>query len=171
MRVSVDDVNRGKPIRIKKKSQRVVDFGMKRLDRRQKQTLQNIMDTKAVTVKEKREAAIDAGYSPTYALTAANNLLARKPIVEALDKAQVTDDKIAKVIADGLESKSAQYPERKDPHAIIKFVQEANRIKDNYPPTQFRGQVDTRSVVIHMTMDDVAANEKFKRMRQEGAGA
>lgn len=171
VRVRMDDVNHSKGIRIKKKSRRIVDFGMKRLDHRQKQALQNVMVAGAVDNPTKKKAAEDAGYAPTYALTAANKLLARRPIVEALEKAKVTDDKIAEVIAEGLEAKHPAYPENKDYHAIVKFVQEANRIKDNYPPTRVAGQVDTRSVVIHMSMDDAEAVAKFNRMRDRVAEA
>jgi len=148
--------------RVRPKSRKIVDFGIKKLNPKQKDALAKCFD---MGVKNKRKAAIAAGYSPKYALTAMNRLLARKPIVDALKKHGVTDDKIAGVIAQGLKAKHPFKPKQKDFHAIDKFVKEANRILDNYPPVKIESQ--EKVVHIHLTMDDFSAYESYKKLRAE----
>jgi hypothetical protein len=171
--VKYTDVDRSKVLRFKPKSRKkTFDYGIKRLSKRQQDALANVMNAGAVDRKTKRQAGIDAGYAKTYAIQGVEKALERKSIIEALERHNVTDDKIAQVIAGGLE---AMHPLTKgkqpDWHARDKFVKEANRIKDNYPPTRVKGQLDVRSVQVHLTTEDYRASEKYAKMRGENAEA
>jgi hypothetical protein len=171
--VRVGESNPRRQVRTKpKKRKKTFDYGIKRLNKRQIATLDGILKAKRVDKKAKIKAAKSAGYSPAYALQAANKALERKSIIDALTRHNVTDDKIAEVIAGGL---GAMHPLTKgkqpDWHARDKFVKEANRIKDNYPATKIHQQSDTRAVHIHLTGADIEAGQKFREMRGEDAEA
>lgn len=169
--VRVSDVDRSKTQRFNpKKRKTTYDYGIKRLSQRQRDTLSNIMKAGSVDAATKKAAAEESGYAPAYALKAADTVLHRREIVDLLEKEGVTDNKIAQVIAEGLE---AMHPLTKDPkpdhHARHKFVQEANRIKGNYAPTKI--QEEGRVVHLHLTAEDAAAAEKYRKMRNLGAQA
>lgn len=171
--VKFTDVDRSKVLRFKSKSRKkTFDYGIKRLSKRQQDALANVMNAGAVDRPAKRQAGIAAGYSETYAIQGVEKALERKSIIDALERHLVTDDKIARVIAGGLE---AMHPltEGKQPdwHARDKFVKEANRIKDNYPPTRVKGQFDVRSVEVHLTTEDYKASQKYAKMRGDDAEA
>ena len=169
----VSDVDTSKTQRFRpKKRKSTYDYGIKRLSQRQRDTLANVMKAGAVDVATKRQAAIASGYSPSYALQAANTVLKRREIVELLEKEGVTDGKLAKMIAGGIE---AMHPLTKDPrpdwHARHKFVQEANRLKDNYPATRVKSEVDLRAIHLHLTAEDAVADAKYRKMRGDHAQA
>jgi hypothetical protein len=171
--VRVSDVDHSRPQRFRpKKRKKAYDYGIKRLNQRQRDTLTGIMKAGAVDSVTKRAAAEAAGYAPAYALQAADNVLKRREIVELLEKHGVTQDKIATIIAEGLE---AMHPLTKDPkpdhHARHKFVQEANRIVGNYAPTRIKQETDGRIVHLHLTAEDAVAAEKYRKMRNLDAQA
>jgi len=148
--------------RVRPKVRKIVDFGIRKLNPRQKEALANYLE---MGCKNKKLAATMAGYSPNNAINDMNRILSRKPIVDALKKRGVTDDKIAEVIAQGLQAKHPFKPKKKDFHAIDKFVKEANRLLNNYPPVKIESQ--EKVVHIHLTMDDFAAYESYKKLRAE----
>lgn len=171
--VKYTDVDRSKVLRFKpKERKKTFDYGIKRLSQRQRDALANVMKAGAVDSATKRQAGIDAGYSETYAIQGVEKALERKSIIAALETNNVTDDKLAKVIAGGLEAMHPLTKEvRPDWLARHRFVQEANRIKDNYPPTRVKGQLDVRSVQVHLTTEDYRASEKYAKMRGDDAEA
>lgn len=170
--VRVSDVDRSRTQRFRPKSRKTYDYGIKRLSSRQRETLANVMKAGAVDSATKRQAAIDAGYHPAYALKAADTVLQRREIVELLEKEGVTNKTIATVIAEGLK---AMHPLTKDPkpdhHARHKFVQEVNKINGNYAPTRIKGELEGRVVHLHLTAEDFKAGEKYEQMRSDGVEA
>jgi len=116
-----------------------------------------------------KQAAVAGGYSEKGGTQCLSNTLAKpfvqRAIVKALEEKGVTLDKIAEKVAEGLEAKHPFKPQQKDFHAIHKFVVEAGKMHDVYPATKVRREIDKREVRIHLTTDDAAAFEKFKRMR------
>ena len=88
--------------------------------------------------KTKKQAAIDAKYSPRSAGSIASETL-RKPdvqaaLVKALDNAGVTDERIAEVITDGLKANrviSARVVHSR-PHSIEDGEQEADERTDDF---------------------------------------
>lgn len=160
-------------VRIRPKEQKKLrDLGIKKLNPRQRQALRNYYELNQDPRKKswpvskvKKEAAVAAGYSEGGAIVTMDRLLSRKPIAAELDKAGVTDSKIAQVIAEGLESEHALKPGRKDPHAIIKFVSEANKIKDNYPEKKVKVTKDSRTMVVHFTAGNLQSFQKYRQMR------
>lgn len=160
-------------VRLKPRSRKIRDYGMKRLNLKQRLALQNFYEkvqdprneNRQITTL-KRESAIEAGYSKGEATKAMDRLLGRKTIVEELEKAGVTDAKIAQVIAEGLESEHPLKIGRPDPHAIHKFVQEANKIKDNYPETKIKIDKETKKMVVHFTAGNIEQFKKYQKMRR-----
>jgi hypothetical protein len=157
---------RPKTFRIRVKKHGVANLGLSRLDPRQKAALENIAASKDFSNKGKKEAGISAGYSERCSLPAMNRLLARKPIVNWLEKKGVTDERLAGIIDKGLDATHPLSKENKpDWNARYKFVQEANRVKDNYPAKRI--EIDERAVHIHLTGDDVEAARKYKELMAE----
>lgn len=161
------DVDPTRAVRFRpKKRKKTYDYGIKKLNERQRKTLSGIMEAGKIDAATKRAAAEAAGYAPSHAIERANNVLRRRPIVERLEKHGVTDDKLAGLIAKGLD---ANHPladgDKPDWHARHKFVQEANKLKDNYPATKVKQEMEGRVVHLHLTMDDAAAADKFRKMR------
>lgn len=154
-----------------KKRKKLKDLGIKRLNPKQREALENFYqmqqdpENKSSLTQTKKDAAMTAGYEESGAIKAMDRLLERKPIVQALDKAGVTDDRIAEVINEGLESEHPLKPGRPDPHAIIKFVVEANKIKGNHPATKLKIEKESRSMVVHLTTGNIEQFEKYQRMR------
>lgn len=152
-------------VRIRVKPRKTRDMKMSQLRPQQKQALKNYL---ALGCKPefKKEAAIEAGYSSHNALSTMDRLTQRRPIIKELEKAGISDRKIAETMAEGFD---ARHPlskdDKKDFNAIAKFVTEANRIKGNYPPKQI--QAEERIINIHLTKDDVVALEKYRKLREE----
>ena len=154
-------------VRIRPRPRKVRDMGIRALTPQQRMALKNY-DELGAKPEVKRDAATAAGYSEGYALQAMDNLLQRRPIVAALEEAGGTDQRIAQVIVDGLESEHPLKIGRKDPHAIHKFVTEANKIKGNYAPTKIQQENKSQVMVVHLTTGNVDAFNKFQRMRNQG---
>ncbi len=153
-------------VRLRPIPKKTKDLGMCQLNRQQLQALKNYSNRGAVP-EVKKEAAMDAGYSEGYALKAMDNLLQNRSIVTALENAGGTDERIARVMVEGLESEHPLKPGRKDPHAIHKFIQEHNKVKGNYAPTKIQAEIDSRVMVVHLTAGSIENFNKFKRMRGE----
>lgn len=150
---------------------------------RQREGLKNFIDA-GLDPAKKAECAIQAGYSPNSSDPgqAIDNVLAkpfiRERIKEALEKAGVNYDRIAEVIAEGLEAEHPTAEARttedgayvpKDYNAIARFLKEAIDLHDLRPETKIKKTEERRTVNIHLTTDDATAFAKFKRMRQEAA--
>lgn len=159
-------------LRVKPLPRKIRDFGIKRLNLKQRQALQNFYEkakdpaskTRALTTL-KKESAVEAGYSEGGAIKAMDRLLQRKAIVEELEKAGVTDAKIAQVILEGFTAAHPIQPQQKDYHAIVKFVQEANKLKENYPDTKLKISKESRTMVVHFTAGNIDQFNKYQRMR------
>jgi len=147
-------------IKIKKK---IKDRSMEELPEKHRQALQNYMNQ---GMKNKKKAAVDAGFSENHANRTMNNLLQRKSIVKALKKAGATDKFMAEKLVEGVDAKHPQFHKRKDYHASIKFIQEINKVSDNYPPTKI--QQESKNIHIILTSEDHKQFKKFKEMRGEG---
>ncbi|KKK93028.1 hypothetical protein LCGC14_2697000, partial [marine sediment metagenome] len=88
-------------VRVRPRPRKIRDMGMRALNKQQKQALENYSNLGA-TPEVKKAAAIEAGYSEGYAVKAMDGLLQSRPIVQALEKAGGTDEKIAQVMFEGL---------------------------------------------------------------------
>lgn len=83
--------------------------------------------------KTKKQALLDAGYSEGSARQqqeALGSLRTNTAMQEALRKAGVTEDKLAHVIAGGLDAMKDRQP---DHHARHKFVVTAAELRDDFP--------------------------------------
>jgi len=146
-------------IKIKKK---IKDRTMEELPEKHRQALQNYMKQ---GMKNKKKAVVDAGFSENHASRTMNNLLQRKPIINALKEAGATDEFIAEKLVEGVDAKHPQF-KGKDYHASIKFIQEINKVGDNYPPTKIHQE--SKNIHIILTAEDHKQFKKFKEMRGEG---
>lgn len=145
------------------------EMGIKELPERERTALVELMKKGApFTNEKKQQAAETAGYSIAHGngIKAMDRLLKRKPIVDALVKENITDERIAKVISDGLD---ANHPLSKDDKpdfmARHKYVQEVNKIMDNYPPKRIEQQ--SQNIHVHLTTDNFKQLKKAEEMRQE----
>ena len=148
----------------KKKSNKLSDKGITRLTKKQRKALTIYMEQGFKGQKKALEAAGYSGLNPTRDM---KRLMARKPIIALLEKKGVTDDKLAQVIADGLEANHPMKPDLPDHHARIKFISEANRVLDNYPATKF--QHEERIFNINLSEEDVKALQEFYELRKNDA--
>ena len=153
-------------VRVKPKPRKIKDMGIRQLNQQQRAALKNYKNLGA-TPEVKKDAAVLAGYSEQYAPRVMDKLLQSRSIVAALEKAGGTDERIAQVMIEGLESEHPLKPGRKDPHAIHKFVQEANKVKGNYAPTKIQTEGKQQVMVVHLTAGNIEAFDKFKRMREQ----
>ena len=140
---------------------RMAELGISKLKPQQRLALEN----KFELGMSNRQAAIQAGYEEANASHVLPRLLRRKPIVDELERKGVTDEKIAVVIAEGLDAMHPIRPDQPDHHARAKFVSEANKVKDNYPPKKI--QVEDRSINIHLTKDDYLALRKYQELERK----
>jgi hypothetical protein len=143
-------------LRKKKPRKKISDKAISRLTKKQRKALTIYMEQGFKGQKKALEAAGYSGLNPTRDM---KRLMARKPIIALLEKKGVTDDKLAQVIADGLEANHPMKPDLPDHHARIKFVSEANRIFGNYAPTKI--QSEERIFNINLSEEDVKALLKF----------
>ncbi|MCJ7563857.1 MAG: hypothetical protein MUP52_04625 [Candidatus Aminicenantes bacterium] len=140
----------------KKKSNKISDKGIIRLTKKQRKALTNYMEQGFRGQKKALKAAGYSGLNPTRDM---KRLMVRKPIIVELEKMGVTDETIAKVIAEGLEARHPMRPEMPDHHARVKFVSEANRLLGNYAPTKF--QHEERIFNITLSAEDVKALREY----------
>ena len=144
-------------VRIKVKPRKIRDMGIRQLPKKHRQALQNYLDQ---GMTNKKKASEDAGFADARPL---DKVLERKQIVNSLEKKGVTDDYIALKIKQGLNAKHPQFSKQKDQHAIVKFVSEANKLRNNYPPTKI--QQESKNIHIILTSEDSKQYQKFKEMR------
>ena len=153
------------------------------LTMRQRDAMKNYIEA-GLDPSKKAECERDAGYAPSASGQAIDNVLSkpfiRQRIAKALEDAGVSYDRIASVIAEGLEAKhptaelrfdptTGKVYEAKDYNAIARFLREAIDLHDLRPETKIRKEIDKRTVTIHLTGDDYAALDKYRRMRKEAA--
>lgn len=148
----------------KKKSNKISDKGITCLTKKQHKALTIYMEQ---GFRGKRLALIAAGYSGLNPSRDMKRLMARKPIIVELEKKGVTDETIAKVIAEGLKANHPMRPEMPDHHARVKFVSEANRIRDNYRATKI--QSEERIINISLTGEDMKMLQKFYELTRNDA--
>lgn len=148
----------------KKARKKLSDKGIRSLTKKQRKALTNYMEQ---GFKGQRRALEAAGYSGLNPSRDMKRLMARKPIIAELEKKGVTDEKIAKVMAEGLDAMNVMKPSMPDHHARVKFVSEANRILDNYPATKI--QSEERIYNITLTGDDIKALQKFSELTKNDA--
>jgi hypothetical protein len=142
--------------RKKKPRKKISDKGIAHLTKKQRRALTNYMEQ---GFKGQRKALEAAGYSGLNPSRDMKRLMVRKPIIALLEKKGVTDEKIAKVMAEGLDANHPMKPDLPDHHARIKFVSEANRVLDNYPATKI--QSEERIFNITLTAEDVKALREY----------
>lgn len=151
---------------------------------RQRDAMKNYIEA-GLDPSKKAECARDAGYSPNgNPGQAIDNVLSkpfiRQRIAEALKNAGVSYDRIAQVIAEGLNALHPTADPRvdvgtgkiyipKDHTAIERYLRDAIDLHDLRPETRIRKEIDKRIVTIHLTGDDYAALDKYRRMRKEAA--
>ena len=131
------------------------------MTRMQKQALENYFES---GLTNQTLAATDAGYALSSAHKVIPDLLSRKPIVQALEKRGITKERIAKAIDEGLKAMHPMRPKQKDHHARYKFVTEANKILDNYPPKKV--QIQEQSVVLHLGREDYEAIKGYEELKK-----
>ena len=148
----------------KKPRKKLSDKGIRSLTKKQRKALTNYMEQ---GFKGQRKALEAAGYSGLNPTRDMKRLMVRKPIIAHLKKKGVTDEKIAKVMAEGLGAMHPMRPKVPDHHARAKFVSEANRIFGNYAPTKI--QSDERIININLTEEDMKALQKFRELRKTDA--
>lgn len=148
-----------------KKRKGIRELGIRSMPPKQKQALKNLL---TMGFDKKREALTAAGYYPTNITRDAAALLRTRPILEALKKKGITEDRIAEVLNEGLDATHPMSKKnKKDYKAIAKFVQEVNKILGVYAPTKI--QSEERHIVIHLDSEDVRAHERIKNIRGENA--
>ena len=153
------------------------------LTMRQRDAMKNYIEA-GLDPSKKVACAVAAGYSPTTTGQAIDNVLSkpfiRQRIAEALKKAGVGYDRIAQVIAEGLNALHPTAQPRSDPKtgksyipkdhtAIERYLRDAIDLHDLRPETKIRKEIDKRTVTIHLTSEDYAALDKYRRMRKEAA--
>jgi hypothetical protein len=143
------------------------------LNSRQRAALTNYIEL-GMGNDKKKQAGIEAGYSPTTAVSRVNNILSlasvQTKIQKALEDVGVSDEKIADVILEGLSAKHPLAPKQKDYHAISKFVHEANTLKANYPPQRIKVDTEQKILIVNISSEDAKALAKYQRMRGEDVG-
>lgn len=149
-----------------KKRKSLQTMGVSRMDKRQKRALEKIIEN---PLASNRSIGIDAGYSPTNASMAVGRLKSRRKIVKALEKKGVNDDRVAEVMAEGLESENPFRPGTKDHNTILGYVKEINRVMDNYPPTRVQSESKQAIMHIHFTSQSLKNHDKFGKLRGQRA--
>jgi hypothetical protein len=145
----------------KKPKPPMAELGITKLNPRQKQALINKFELGMTN----RQAEIQAGYSESGTTHVISKLLKRKPIQEALEKRGITKERIAQGIDEGLDAMHPIKPDQPDHHARIKFIQEANKILDNYPAKKI--EIEEKSINLHLTKDDYVALKKYQELRRK----
>lgn len=139
----------------------MAELGFEKLKPRQKQALINKFE-QGMTNKQ---AAIQAGYSPTNAWNVIPTLLKRKPIVEALQARGINDDYIAEGIVEGTKAMHPFKPNQPDHNVRVKFIQEANKLLDNYPAKKI--EIEEKIIKLNLSKDDYLALNKYQELRRK----
>ncbi|MDP2915507.1 MAG: hypothetical protein Q8O91_08650 [Candidatus Aminicenantes bacterium] len=148
----------------KKSRKKLSDKGIRSLTKKQHKALTNYMEQ---GMTGQRKALVAAGYSGFNPNRDMKRLMVRKPIIAYLQKKGITDEKIADIIAQGIDAMHVIKGDKPDHHARIKFVSEANRILDNYPATKF--QSEERIITINLTEEDTKNLQKFRELSKTDA--
>jgi hypothetical protein len=150
---------------------------------RQRDALRNFVEA-GLDPSKKAACERDAGYAPSASGQAIDNVLSkpfiRQRIAEALERAGVSYDRIAQVIAEGLSALHPTADPRVDPEtgeayipkdhtAIERYLRDAIDLHDLRPETKIRKEINKRTVTIHLTAADHEALNKYRRMRKEAA--
>jgi len=119
----------------------------------------------------KRQAGIDAGDTPgsaTHMVNSALRLAAGNDLfLKAMDEKGISNEKLAGILAEGLEAKNPFKPDQKDYGVIHKFWHDAGKARDIFPASRIKKEGEERHVHLHLTADDVSAYEKYRTMRGE----
>gem|GEM_PF-7062977 len=118
---------------------------------------------------DKKAAGIKAGYSPTCAKDRTNHALelaaGHELFQKEMEEQGLSTERLVEILAEGLEAKHPIKPENKDFRTIHAFWHDAVKIRDGFPATKINQKTEGRHVHVHITPDDTAAVEKFRRMR------
>lgn len=148
--------------RVKERPRKIVNMGIEKLSRRHRQALENI----AENPQKPRQGVIAAGFSPANATAVATRLLQRKPIVEALEAKGGTDEKIAAGIVEGMTKAENPFRPGLPDHIVrLGFIKEANRVKDNYPPTKVNVKKTGGVMHVHFTAENLKQFKKYNDIR------
>ena len=158
--VVVGDEKIGRFRRGKKPKSPMAELGFKKLKPKQKLALIN----KFEFGMSNRQAGISAGYSPGRASEIVTRLVSRKAIVEELEKAGMTDEKIARIIAEAGSAMHPFRPKQPDHNIRLKAAHEANVTKDNYPAKKI--QIDEKVAHLHLTTRDYDNYKKYKQLTE-----
>lgn len=144
----------------------MAELGFEKLKPRQKQALIN----KFEYGMSNRQAALKEGYSESNASLVIPRLLKRKPIIEALQARGINDESIAQGIVEGTQAMHPFRPNQPDHGVRVKFIQEANKLLDNYPAKKI--EIEEKAVHLHFTQKDYANYLKYKQLtgRKDEAG-
>lgn len=156
----------GVPKKKRKRTRKALaDKGITKLTKMQRGALTKFMEQ---GFRNKKGALEAAGYAKGIGAGYMDKLVARKPIIAALEKKGVTDDKIAQGMAEGIKAMHIMKPKMPDHHARIKFIAEANRVLDNYPAKKI--QVEQRNLQVILTGEDMKQLQRFTELKR-GADA
>lgn len=139
----------------------MAELGFEKLKPRQKQALINKFEQGMTS----RQAAIQAGYAESNASLIIPKLLKRKPIIAALEARGINDEVVADAIADGIVAMHPFKPKQPDHSVRHKFVQEVNKLRDNYPAKKI--EVEEKVIQLNLSKDDYLALRKFEELRQK----
>lgn len=135
------------------------ECGVERATPMQKRALENHL----LRGMNKTQAMKEAGYSQGSQVSLLNNAMQKRPIVEALERRQITNDLVAQVIGGGLEATRPDYKDFPDHSVRLSAAREVNRIVGNYAPTKI--QAESRSIVVHISSADAERLNQYRRMR------
>lgn len=150
-------------IRVKKRK-KFNARSIERLPEKHRKAFKNLL---AMGIQRKKEAAMKAGFSESHAVRVIDNMIiGRKELLDELEKQGATQERLAEVMVEGLDATHPMSKEdKKDYKAIVKFVSEINKIKDNYPPKKISSE--EKIININLSKDDLIALEEYKRLRQQ----
>lgn len=140
----------------------LADKGIKQLNKKQRGALHNFMNN---GMTDKKTALVKAGYCESVNPRVMDKLVSRKPIIAWLEKKKVGDEKLATVIAEGLDAMNVKFRDYPDHNVRHKFVAEVNRIVGNYAPTKI--QAEQRVFNITLTGEDVKMIQKYFDLTRE----
>jgi len=133
------------------------------LNMKQRRSLSNIYQGMG-----KKEAGIKAGYSPQYALQGVNRAIetasGNEAFIKAMEKEEITYERLAKVLSEGLEAKSPFKPHKKDFKIIHLFWRDAVKIKDAFPASKIQQQTESKHIHVHLTGEDYKQVQKYKEL-------
>jgi len=146
------------PLKLSKKAKQELNI-------KQREALQGVFEGKS-----KRQAGIDAGYSPNYASIATKNALeiasANDDFRKAMEKQGITKERLVKIMDEGLEAKNPFRPKRKDYKVIYPYFRDAVKLLDGFPASKIHQQTEAKHIHLVITSDDYRAVEKYKKLSE-----